>query len=123
MYNCMMNMLEKWTERNPMQLNKRKCEFLHLGKNNSIHHYILIVDWLESSMAEKNLGILVDTKLNMSQQCDLVAKDTGILGCYEKCFHQIQGGSSSPQLSIGEATPGVLCPVLSSPGKFVGYLI
>ncbi|GAB0206527.1 mitochondrial enolase superfamily member 1 [Grus japonensis] len=74
-------MLEKWVDRNFMQFNK--CKILHLGRNNTIHQYMLGAAQLESSLAEKDLGILVDnTKFNMSQQCAFaVKKASGILGC------------------------------------------
>jgi len=42
--------------------------------------YKLVEEWLESCPAAKDLGLLVDRRLNMSQQCAQVAKQAkGIL--------------------------------------------
>ena len=67
--------LEKWTNRNLMKFNKRKCKVLSLGSNNPLRQNRLGTDWLESRFAEKDLGLLVDTKLTTSQQCIFTAKE------------------------------------------------
>ncbi|GAB0177901.1 hypothetical protein GRJ2_000255400 [Grus japonensis] len=69
-----------------MKFTKDKCRILHLGKNNPKHQHRLEADLLGSSTAEKDLGVLVNNKVSMGQQCAFVAKKANgiLLGCIKK---------------------------------------
>lgn len=66
--------LVKWADRSLMEPSKGKCKVLHLGRNKPMHQYVLGSAQLESSLAEKDLGVQVNTRLNMSQQGVIAVK-------------------------------------------------
>ena len=60
--------LEQWAKASCVSSTKAKCWVLHLGHDNLTQRYRLGEEGLESCPAEKELWVLVDRRLNVSQQ-------------------------------------------------------
>jgi len=99
---------------NLTKFNKAKCKVLHVARSNPKHKYRLGGEWTERKPEEKDLGALVEKKLNVSSQCVLPAqKANRVLGCIKRSV-----GSRARDVilllcsALVRPPPGVLRPAL-----------
>jgi len=72
--------LDQWAKASCMRVNKVKCQVTCFGHSSSMQCYRFGEEWLERCLAEKDLGVLLDSRLNTRQQSVQVAKKAnGIL--------------------------------------------
>lgn len=77
-----MDRLQNRANRDLMRFHRNDCRILHLERNNTRHQYRLEVNLPESSSMDKDLGVLVVSKLSVGQQSAFVAKNaSGLLEC------------------------------------------
>uniref|UniRef100_A0A7M4ETW3 Reverse transcriptase domain-containing protein n=1 Tax=Crocodylus porosus TaxID=8502 RepID=A0A7M4ETW3_CROPO len=79
--------LQAWVDENRMGFNTDKCKVIHLRRKNHHHTYRLGNSLFVTAEAEKDLGVIIDAKMNMGQQCgDAVRKANCILSCIHRCI-------------------------------------
>ncbi|PKU43063.1 rna-directed dna polymerase from mobile element jockey-like [Limosa lapponica baueri] len=108
--------LERWARANVMKFNQAKCKVLHLGRGNPKHKYRLGGEWMESSPEEKDLGVLVNEKLNVSPSVHADSPESQLHPGLHQRKHgqQVAGGDSTPLLCSRKTPLGVMCPALES---------
>ncbi|PKU45074.1 rna-directed dna polymerase from mobile element jockey-like [Limosa lapponica baueri] len=77
--------LEERANKNLMKFNKEKFKVFYQGKHNLVVQHRLRSTQLGSNSVERDLGILLDNKLNVCKQCAAAAKEANrMLGCINK---------------------------------------
>ena len=104
--------LQGWVNENRMGFNTDKCK-MHLGRKNQHHTYRLGNSLLISAETEKDLGVIIDARMNMGRQCgDAVTKANHTFVMHlQMHLEQVQGGDPLPLCNTGQAVVGVLRPV------------
>jgi len=97
-----------------MKFNKAKRKVLHMDRGNPKHKYRLGREWIERSPEGEDLGVLVDEKLSMTQQCVLAAqKASCALGCIPSSVgSRVREGVLPLCSALVRPPPGVVYPAL-----------
>ncbi|GAB0205327.1 hypothetical protein GRJ2_002998300 [Grus japonensis] len=87
-----------------------------MSRRNPKPSYRLGKEWIESSPEEKDLGVLIDEKLNMSRQCVLAAETANcVLGCIRSVTSRSREVILPLYSALVRPPPGVLRPALGAP--------
>ena len=79
--------LENWSRIWQLPFNAKKCKSMHFGHNNPKHTYVLNGIELEAITTEKDLGVMVDNKLNFHVHAATATKKANqILGVIKRTY-------------------------------------
>ena len=67
--------LGNWADDWQMSFNTDKCSVIHLGNENLKHKYSLCGSVLRDSTKERDLGIIVDSSMKFTEQCNTAIKN------------------------------------------------
>lgn len=88
-----------------MKVNDRNW-ILYLGLSDAGQNFRLREEWFESGPVERDLGMLVGSRLNMTQQCTLADKRANhILVFTTQCSQLFKRGNYPTVFTIGVAPP------------------
>jgi len=103
--------LDLWAEASCRSFNKAECWVLRLGHNDPMQSYRGWGRVAGKMPGRKGPGLFVDSRLPLSQLCAPMAN--GILACTRNSVaSSTRAAIVHCVLSIGEATPQILCSVL-----------
>ena len=79
--------LSEWSEKWQLAFNVGKCKSLHIGSRNTHHKYRMNGKGLEHIEEEKDLGVLIDEKLDFHRQAAAaIKKAKRVLGLVKRTF-------------------------------------
>jgi len=78
---------DQWSQKWGMPFNVAKCKVMHIGNNNPNHRYTMAGQALESTAAERDVGVQITPKMNWSEQCaKAAATGSRVLGQICRAF-------------------------------------
>ena len=82
-----LNKVVEWAKKWKMEFNVEKCKVMHLGYNNPKNSYRMGDKVLEATEEERDLGVLIDDKLDFGKHINtIVAKANRVLGMIKVSF-------------------------------------
>jgi hypothetical protein len=82
-----LDQLQQWADRWGMQFNHKKCKVMHFGRVNIQHAYTMGGQLLETTVSERDVGVMITNNLKSAENCAKAAKTAmTVLGQIKRSF-------------------------------------